>query len=96
VGGRKEILAISVEFSGDPPITYKLLINSYVSSVRKATQEAEKAGPAKAAAPAAQPAAPPVPEKTIEQIADEALVPEETPIGPDDPAGAGENKPSNG
>jgi hypothetical protein len=92
VGGRKEILAISLEFYADPPMTYKLLINAYVSSQRKAAQEPEKTAPAK---PVTQPAAAPkAPEKTIEQIAEEASVPDETPIGPEDPTGAGGSTPT--
>ncbi|HTO23931.1 MAG TPA: PilZ domain-containing protein [Spirochaetia bacterium] len=40
VGGRKDILTASLEFSGDTPMSYKLLINSYISTLRKAAQEA--------------------------------------------------------
>jgi hypothetical protein len=57
VGGRKDILAISVEYSSDPPTSYKLLINSYVSTMRKAAQEAQKAQtppPATAPTPVAE------------------------------------------
>jgi hypothetical protein len=42
VGGRKDVLAVGLEYSGDPPMSYKLLINSYVSSVRKAAQDTQK------------------------------------------------------
>jgi hypothetical protein len=41
VGGHKEILAVSMEYSSDTPMSYKLLINSYVSTMRKAAQEAQ-------------------------------------------------------
>ncbi len=40
IGGRKDILAVGMEYSSDPPMSYKLLINSYVSTVRKAAQNA--------------------------------------------------------
>ena len=53
VGGRKDILAVSLEYSSDPPMSYKLLINSYVSTIRKAAQDAQPA-----AAPPLPPAAP--------------------------------------
>jgi hypothetical protein len=42
VGGRKDILAVSIEYSGDPPMTYKLLINAYLSTLRKTSKDAEK------------------------------------------------------
>jgi hypothetical protein len=42
VGGRKDILAISLEYSSDTPMSYKLLINSYVSTMRKAAQDTQK------------------------------------------------------
>jgi hypothetical protein len=60
VGGRKDILAISIEYSGDPPMTYKLLINAYIASVRKTGQEAGEAAPAEqvAAKPKAKPQPP--------------------------------------
>ena len=57
VGGRKDILAVSVEYSSDPPMSYKLLINSYISTMRKAAQAAQEAQAQTAAsAPAAEPA----------------------------------------
>ncbi len=62
VGGRKEILAVSLEYSGDPPMSYKLLINSYVSTFRKAAQDAPaqtaaaEPPPAEDAAAGAEPA----------------------------------------
>jgi hypothetical protein len=43
LGGRKDILAVSMVYSSDPPVSYKLLINSYVSTMKKAVQEAPKA-----------------------------------------------------
>jgi hypothetical protein len=58
VGGRKDILAVSIEYTGDPPMTYKLLINSYLSTVRKTVKDVEKPAesrPPETAAP--QPAA---------------------------------------
>jgi hypothetical protein len=64
VGGRKDILTVGLEISGDPPMSYKLLINSYVSTMRKAAQgAATAAGPAGSAAPAAsaEPAGPAAP-----------------------------------
>ena len=49
VGGRKDILAVSIEYSSEPPMTYKLLINSYLSSVRKTIKDVEEPAPAAAA-----------------------------------------------
>jgi hypothetical protein len=94
VGGRKEILAVSIEFSGDPPMTYKLLINSYVSSSRKTALEGQKPAAAPSAAPSAPAAPKPAPQppaKSIEQIADEAAAGVE---GPEDPAAGGAGSPS--
>ena len=34
IGGRKDILAVGLEYSSDPPIGYKLLINSYLSATK--------------------------------------------------------------
>jgi hypothetical protein len=42
VGGRKDILAVSMVYTSEPPMSYKLLINSYVSTIRKAAREAQK------------------------------------------------------
>jgi len=39
VGGRRGILAVSIEYTGDPPMSYKLLINSYVSTFRRAAPD---------------------------------------------------------
>jgi hypothetical protein len=39
VGGRTDILAVSMRYSADPPMGYKLLINSYISTLRRATEE---------------------------------------------------------
>lgn len=59
IGGRKDILAVSMEYSADPPMSYKLLINSFISTMRKAAQaEADSEARPGAAAPAAD-AAPP-------------------------------------
>ncbi len=43
IGGRKDILAVGMEYSADPPMSYKLLINSYISTMRKAVQAAPDA-----------------------------------------------------
>ncbi|MGA2480638.1 MAG: PilZ domain-containing protein [Spirochaetia bacterium] len=63
VGGRKDILAVGIEYSSDPPMTYKLLINSYLSTMRKTCKDPEKAETAEThaagAAAAAAPATPP-------------------------------------
>jgi hypothetical protein len=40
VGGRADIQSVSIEYVGDPGMGYKLLINAYLSSVRKAAPEA--------------------------------------------------------
>jgi hypothetical protein len=63
VGGHKDILAIGIEFEGDIPMTYKLLISSYLGTIRRGPtdssrgeQEAVKA-PAAGASPAAAPSA---------------------------------------
>jgi hypothetical protein len=57
VGGRKDIFAVSIEIEGDPPMTYKLLISSYLSSMRKPPQEAPAAAKPAAAPKTAAPAA---------------------------------------
>jgi hypothetical protein len=71
VGGRKDILAVSVEYSSDPPMSYKLLINSYVSTLRKAAQEAQQVvvpTPAPPATPSPAPQAEsPAPESSAEK-----------------------------
>jgi len=46
VGGRKDIKAVAIEYAMDTPISYKLLINSFVTS-RRAAREGD-AGPAAA------------------------------------------------
>ena len=93
IGGRK-LLTVSVEYSGEPPMSYKLLINSYVSTLRKAAQaeqkapaaeeataaEAAEAAPSAEAAPAEVEAAAPV--SGTEDIPDEA--------NPEDDTGATE------
>ena len=68
IGGRKDILAVSMEYSSDPPMSYKLLINSYVSTMRK-TAQAEPDAPA---APASFPAAPEAAAVSDPEIPDEA------------------------
>jgi hypothetical protein len=37
VGGRKDIVLVAVEYPRDTPMSYKLLINSYISTARKAS-----------------------------------------------------------
>lgn len=39
VGGRKDIKVVAVEYPREPPMSYKLLVNSYISSQRKASAE---------------------------------------------------------
>ena len=56
VGGRKDILAVSIEYDGESPMTYKLLINSYMASARKVSQDAQKTAAEQAAPAAASPA----------------------------------------
>ena len=51
VGGRKDIVAVAVEYPRDTPMSYKLLINSYISSARKAAVEQPAARSAPAPAP---------------------------------------------
>ena len=59
VGGRHEILTVSMEYSADPPMSYKLLINSYISTLRKTAQAASPAAAETAPGqPTAAPAAP--------------------------------------
>jgi hypothetical protein len=55
VGGRKDILAVSLAYSSEPPMSYKLLINSYVSTTSKAVLEAR-------AVPQTPPSPPPAPQ----------------------------------
>ena len=62
VGGRKDIVAVSIQYSADPPMTYKLLINSFLTSMRKVCREPEKPpAPGDAITKPAEPAAPPPP-----------------------------------
>jgi hypothetical protein len=42
VGGRTDIVAVCIQYSADPPMTYKLLINSFLMSMRKVCREPEK------------------------------------------------------
>jgi hypothetical protein len=61
VGGRKDILVIGIEYEGDSPIGYKLLINSFLHTTsRKACPEGE-GGPAPER-PAVPPASTPEPD----------------------------------
>ncbi len=46
VGGRRDIKAVAIEYASDTPISYRLLINSFITS-RKATKDGEP-GPAPA------------------------------------------------
>jgi len=55
VGGRKDILTVGIEYSVDPPMSYKLLINSYVSTMRKAAQEVVSAQERASTAPTSPP-----------------------------------------
>lgn len=41
VGGRKDIIAVAIEYATDTPITYKLLINSFITSSRKTPKEGD-------------------------------------------------------
>ncbi|MGO9413458.1 MAG: PilZN3 domain-containing protein [Spirochaetia bacterium] len=52
VGGRKDIVLVAVEYPRDTPMSYKLLINSYISTQRKAAPDVAARKPAAAAAPA--------------------------------------------
>ena len=52
VGGRKDIVAVAVEYPRDPPMSYKLLLNSYLSTQRAASREAAPQDARKAAPPA--------------------------------------------
>jgi hypothetical protein len=90
VGGRKDILAVSVEYSSDPPMSYKLLINSYVSTMRKAAQEARAVVPAPAPAPspAAQAESPAAESSAAESALDS--LPPEIP-SEEDPSAEGED-----
>ena len=62
VGGRKDIVAVGIQYSANPPMTYKLLINSFLTSMRKGCMETEK-HPAQgdAITKPVEPAAPPPP-----------------------------------
>jgi hypothetical protein len=48
VGGRKDIVVVAVEYPRDTPMSYKLLINSYISTQRKASPEPSARKPAAA------------------------------------------------
>jgi hypothetical protein len=47
VGGRRDIKAVAIESAADTPISYKLLINSFITSSRKAPKDGDQ-GPAPA------------------------------------------------
>ncbi|HVP19358.1 MAG TPA: PilZ domain-containing protein [Spirochaetia bacterium] len=51
VGGRKDIVVVALEYPREPPMSYKLLVNTYISSARKAGQEAAKPAQKPIAAP---------------------------------------------
>ncbi|MGA2977801.1 MAG: PilZ domain-containing protein [Spirochaetia bacterium] len=84
VGGRKDVLAVSMEYPSEPPMTYKLLINSYLSSVRTATRNAQKEEVPPGGIPAAEKAPPP------------ARLPEEQPVDAHNAPVPSEGQPSNG
>jgi hypothetical protein len=52
VGGRKDIVAVGIEYSAEPPMSYKLLINSFLAVGRKAVTDGGKPAPARPPAPA--------------------------------------------
>jgi hypothetical protein len=56
IGGRKDILAVSMEYSSEPPMGYKLLINSYLSATKKTVETGGEA-PTPPDSPAASPGA---------------------------------------
>ena len=53
VGGRKDILVIGIEYAGDSPMAYKLLINSFLNTARKASPDDGTAPATDGTAPAA-------------------------------------------
>ncbi|HUI71645.1 MAG TPA: PilZ domain-containing protein [Spirochaetia bacterium] len=81
VGGRKDIVAVGVEYPREPPMSYKLLINSYISTLRKTSVGPTEANPA---APDAQSNGSPLPAEKAAS-ADKAAPPEK-----DAPAQEGE------
>ena len=66
VGGRKDIKAVAIAYGSETPISYKLLINSFLTSSRKPPREGDGA-PARPASPEPKAAAP----KTEEPIEEE-------------------------
>ncbi len=42
VEGRKDIVVIALKFSGDPPVNYKLMINGYLTALRKGSDAAAR------------------------------------------------------
>jgi hypothetical protein len=73
VGGHRNVLAIGIEFEGEIPMSYKLLISSYLSSMRKAPSDASKPGAEAATAQHAATIAKPddIPEEQAPPGADE-------------------------
>jgi len=51
VGGRKDIVVVAVEYPRDPPMSYKLLVNSYITSQRKTSTELPARSPSPTPAP---------------------------------------------
>jgi len=54
VGGRKDIVAVALEYPREPPMSYKLLINSYISTQRKTSVEPAEKKPAPSPVPDSQ------------------------------------------
>jgi hypothetical protein len=62
--GRKDILLVGMEYSAEPPMSYKLMINSYLSRTKRDARGVQKpagetARPALDSAPAASASEPP-------------------------------------
>jgi hypothetical protein len=47
VEGRRDIVVLGIRFSEDPPMSYKLLINSYLTTLRKGVEPAAAGKPAR-------------------------------------------------
>jgi hypothetical protein len=45
VGGRKDIMAVAIQYASDTPISYKLLINSFITSSRKTSKDEVEPSP---------------------------------------------------
>ena len=68
VGGRKDIKAVAIEYASETPISYKLLINSFITSSRKAPREGDPGpAPARPEEPKEEDSAPP-PDRPVEQF----------------------------